>query len=81
MLHLAFVEEGALFDEMRNQADLAEENFDKADVGHSGFGTVVGENNHYVPAVVEFCSKGGRDDAEVVDLRNDRLFAVVNLGA
>jgi hypothetical protein len=81
LFHLSFIEHIALLDEMRDEADLAEENFDKADVGHSGFGTVVGQDNHYVAAVVAFCGKGGRDDAEVIDLRNDWLFAVVNLGA
>ena len=81
MFHLSFVEEVALLNEVRDEADLAEENFDKADIGHSGFGVVVGEDNHYVAAVVAFGGKCRRDDAEVVDLRNDWLFAVVNLGA
>lgn len=81
LLYLSFIKHIALLDEMCDEADLAEQDFDEADVGHSGFGAVVRQDNHYVAAIAAFGGQACYDQTEVVDVCDYRFFAVVDFGA
>jgi hypothetical protein len=81
LFHLAFIKKIVLLYEVGDEAYLAEQNFDKPDIGHCRFRAVLRQGYQDIAAVSALGFECGGNDAEVADLCYDWFVTIVNLGA